>query len=253
VRSRLNIPIVAVTISSCLLFVPSAGACSRAFPTYTVKSDFLVRVTDRGKPLSGIEVEIRQEIKEPFRFETVVWNRTNDKGELLVQHLSAGMYFIETRHAEIGGEEAGELKVSDSPDALSELGLHWPAHVIFTLRQIQGLLAAERDPIHLFEKSTPLSGAPVLLIEAVSGEQIGATASDDHGHFGFPPSIGPGLYILRISERGLENKGQGTLIQGNIFVEVDANSAINELPKMNLIMTSCGLAASTDKDHLVNF
>jgi hypothetical protein len=237
-----------------VISVLDAHACSRAFPTYTVKSDFLVRVTDRGKPLSGIEVEIRREIREPeFRFETALWNRTNDKGELLIHHLPVGTYLIETRHAEIGGEEAGELKVSDSPDALSELGLHWPAHAIFTLRQIQGLLAAERDPIHMFEKSTPLSGVSVLLIDAFSAQQIGAAVSDDHGDFGFPSSIGPGLYILRISERGLENKGQDTLIQGNIFVEVDANSAVNQLPKMNLMMTTCGLAAATDKDHLVNF
>ncbi len=184
------LPMSTVIVAALGILVPKSQACTRNFPTYTVKSDFKVRVSYQGKPLSGIEVEIKREIREPeFHFETVVWNRTNDSGELLVQHLPAGTYFIETRHAEVAGGEAAELNVSDSPDALSELGLHWPAHTIFTLREIKGILAAERDPSDPFEKSNPLTDASVLLMDALSGRQIGATVSDDHGNFGFAPSV----------------------------------------------------------------
>jgi hypothetical protein len=131
--------------------------------------------------------------------------------------------------------------------------MHWPAHGVLTLRQIAGILASVKDIRNPFKQSEPLSGASVLLLDAKSGQQIGATVTNDQGHFSFDASVEPGLYILRISQHGLERRDQDNLIQGNIFVEVDTTSTNSELPKMNLIMTSCGLTAFTGPDQMATF
>src|SRR5579863_1412363 len=175
-------------------------ACSRSFPTYKVKSEFVVSVTYHEKPVSGIEVEISREVEKPdFHFEIAVWDRTDDYGQVHAQGLAPGRYLIVTRHMDIEGDEAFELEVSKSPDAVSKLGMAWPAHTAFTLRQIAGILASDKDIRNPFKQSEPLSGASVLLLDAKSGQQIGATVANDQGHFSFDASVEPGLYVLRIS------------------------------------------------------
>jgi len=239
-------------LTALVLFqVPPTEACSRSFPTYIVKSDFVVSVTNGGKPMRGIEVEINRADGSPD-LNTAAWNRTNGQGELAVQ-LPAGRYFIVTRHADIEGEDAGELVVGDSPTAQSKLELHWPGHSIFKLRQVKGTFTMELNPAHPLEESKPLAGALIQLLDAASARQIGATSADPRGNFNFSSTLAPGLYILRVSEQGLEGKNQDVLIQGNIFVEVDANSEQTEIPKMNLVMTSCGLAAWTTKKQMTVF
>jgi hypothetical protein len=239
-----------------LLLFPASRveACSRSFPRYVVKSDFVVSVTNDGKPLSGIEVEITKELRTPnFHHETAVLSRTNDQGEVAVHQLPNGNYFIVTRHADIEGEDAAELEVKDSPESRPGLVLRWPGRGVYKLKQVGGTLAAELDSNHPFERSRPLTGAVVLLVDALSNQQIGATSTDQHGDFSFAPTVPPGLYILHISEQGLESKDEDILIQGNIFLVVDSGSEQRAIPKMNLMMTTCGLSGWTGKDQMVIF
>ena len=130
-------------LCSPLFLTVHAIACSRVFPTYQVESDFVVLIADRGKPLSGIEVRVAREVKKPeFHFETVFWNTTDEKGEIAVHGLSPGRYFITATHADVESEQAAELEVSTkSPASRSKLTLDWPAHVIFGLQSIEGILS----------------------------------------------------------------------------------------------------------------
>lgn len=252
-RTVLNVAMSIAGISILLSSGREANACSMAFPQFEVASDFLVSVTNNGMPLQGIEVEVSREIDTPkFHFEVAFWDRTDEQGQVHVRGLSAGRYLIITRHARIEGMEAAELQVSTSPDVLFKLELHWPARQIFTLHQIAGVLAVDQDLHNPFTRSAPGAGASVLLLHAKSGQQIGATVANDHGRFEFSSTLEPGLYIMHISEQGLETR-EHELLQGNIFIEVDPKSANSELPKMNLTMTTCGLSAFTARDQLVTF
>lgn len=236
------------------LFPPFVFSCSRFFPTYQVGSDLVVVVNLDKKPLDGIEVWIGKEVHTPeFHFETAFWDRTDKEGKIRAHGLVKGRYLLTTRHADVEGGEAAELEVSASPEAKSELTFHWPAHQIFSLRQITGTLVADRDPRTPLTRTVPLANASVLLIDAISAQQLGATVTNDHGFFQFPSSVEPGLYILRLSEQGLGHKDRDDLIQGFIFVEVDGKATTAELPKMSLMMSTCGLTAFSDKDHMVIF
>ena len=225
----------------------SALACSRGFPTYEVTNDFTVSVTNHGKPLSGVEVKVRREVKKPsFHFENAFWDTTDANGDVSVRGLAAGRYFITVMHAGVESEQAGELEVgSKSSSARSRLTLEWPAHTVFPIQNLAGVVAVDRGLL-------PLPGAVMLLVDATSGQQIGAAVADQKGRFEFRGWVDPGLYILRISAQGVEKRA-GTLLSGSIFVRLDSEAKDKELPRLGLMMSSCGLSAYRDDDTMVIF
>jgi hypothetical protein len=225
----------------------SALACSRGFPTYEVTNDFMVSVTNHGKPLTGVEVKVLREVKQPsFHFENAFWDATDANGEVSVRGLAAGRYFITVMHADVESEQAGELEVgSKSSSARSRLTLEWPAHTVFPIQNLAGVVAADRG---LF----PLPGAVLLLVDATSGRQIGATVADQKGRFEFRGWVDPGLYILRISAQGVEKRA-GALLSGSIFVRLDTEAKDKELPRLGLTMSSCGMSGYREDNTMVVF
>jgi hypothetical protein len=228
------------TLGIMALLADPAMACSRVFPTYQVSNDFTVAVVDGNeKPLSGIQVKISHEVREPqYHFETATWSMTDEKGEISVRALPSGSYFITAVHDDVESDDAGQLEVG-SKSVASRVVLQWPAHAIFSLQDIAGVIAANKE-------MDPVPGVVVLLIQGSSGQQIGAEVTNDKGRFQFPNSIDPGLYLLRISTQGVQDRSGMRLLQGNIFVRLDSNAKDKELPRFGLVMSSCGLSGYKD-------
>jgi hypothetical protein len=223
-----------------------ARACSMSFPNLSVQRNFKVLVTHDGKPTDLVEVTISQlvEVNERFESKTVVSALTDNHGAADFTGLAVGEYFVVAKHAGVEGG-AAELKVVAEASAKSEISLIWPNGPIIKLQNVAGVLGVG-------DMKVPLANAEIVLVEALSAQEVGKASTDQNGWFNIE-GVKAGLYILRIAEPNADQKRPGTALKGNLRIEVDPRAENKELPTYGLIESGCGLAARGDANSMILF
>lgn len=200
------------------------GACSIVYAPINVGPDFKVKVEDRGRPVNGLRVEIKDY--------TAV---TDENGFALFHGVGPGSYFLTANH-EVDSLNGAALQVStDGPTGVI-VPLKWPTITPVSVRSLKGTI---RGPDFL--PGQPQPKLSLDLLEARSGRKLKSLQSNDRGEFDFETAA-PGMYFINLNPSGLIG-WSGDQITGQIVVDVDQGAATDSLD-LDLAWTSCGLMYS---------
>jgi hypothetical protein len=250
-----------MTLSVCLPH--GAFACSRALLQHTLGKRFDVMVSDRGKPIAGIEVKLFRVVGAELGYDRETRSvSSNAEGLASFSGVEPGSYRVVATHGAVGGEEA-DLKIVARESVETRLELRWPAGHIFLVQVAAG-------KFRIGETRESLSGAEVSLTEALPNRLADTTMTDQEGKFEFRGAR-PALYVLSIKQStrdggyprafkdivleflhiqdGSTGKGDAQDVNGQILVEVEPGAMDRNLPAMGLAMTDCGLETYLSLDR----
>lgn len=163
--------------------------------------DFTVTITHDGKPLAGVDVEIRAIGRTVFSAES------GSDGTVHVAQLESGEYWIAARFLGVGAAQ-GCFHVEKQPTSSAKNALHyeWGDDAPAT-RRVAGKLVENRpgkggSPLwnQLHRVDVPVVDAKLTLRSALTSDTF-RTSSDTNGEF-FMDGVPPGTYVLHV-EGGL--------------------------------------------------
>jgi hypothetical protein len=122
---------------------------------------------------------------------------------------------------------------------------------LFKVRRIEGSLEIRHlvvtsDGKHA-DQDTPLGKVDLKLRNALSGDVVKSSTTDDEGHFTLN-DVKPGSYVLHITQSAERNKL--LRIQGNLLIELRANAKELHLPLLALYMSDCGMVSNDGESPL---
>lgn len=215
----------------------AAIACTILFPTVHVGPTFRVLVTDRGRPVKGLRIQLTTGDDKSLTVQAAYEAVTDQKGSAVFNQIAPGRYFLAADHdAGIGDGFSVEVSTRDpigvSPGDPADGVLHikWPSKVPFQVRELKGTLRPD----------SPTGRLTVSLLEAITGKTILATETD--GAFSFPDQ-GPGIYFLKVLGY---STGEAESINGLIPVEL-TKDAPDERLDILVGESSCGLYYTDQK------
>jgi hypothetical protein len=223
-----------------LLIAPAlALACSaRSFLVQPVRPDFVVVVSHRSRPVSGVEIVVTP-IPGASALPTV---STDENGAAEVRDLPGGKYWLTASYR---GIEAGRELIEVIPDAKKpkkQFDFQW-ADDSYEMRMVSGKLTGLvkgdtgrplQDLIHPREVVHP--GVAIALKNAFSDEEYRAV-SDSEGVFVISP-LSPGTYILTIGG-GAKSLSGRTADPTTLVIDV-AESAKRDFLSLRLQDGGCG-------------
>lgn len=204
-----------------ILSAAVCSACTHFYPLVQVGPSFRVRVVDRGRPVTGLRLEINDR--------RVV---TDADGIALFADMQPGLFSVSLEHHS-DFQESVNLQVSPNGPANVTVPLIWPTTPIL-LRSLKGTLHA---PGYL--PGQPEPRLSLDLMEGISGRVVGSGHSDSNGEFNFPDAP-PRLYFLRVNPSGLKDWA-GNQITGMIAVALESSAQADGLD-LELGWSSCGLS-----------
>ena len=215
-------PLVATILSGL------AGACTLVYPTVRAGPNFLVTITDRGRPVQGLRLQL---VKDDARTSTrpdVIEAISDDRGLAQFNHVLPGSFFLSAAYD--GGIADGvTVKVSSDGPGGVMVPLKWPSEKPVRVRTVSGTL---RDPLRPRRFS-------VSLLEGLSARVIWTTDTDSGGEFTLP-NVTPGIYFLALKPFGAQTESSE---KGGDWIAIEVNSQADE-EKLNLDLgwSSCGLS-----------
>lgn len=251
--------IVGVVVAT-LLLVQTAQACSRVSIPTKVGPDFAVHVSDRGKPVVGIQV--RLEKYDPTGDEDISQEQqlglTDDDGTLRFSALEPGQYFVSVQRSGVGSDRLIEVGGFPEEDRQRLIEFEWPGRTILKSQTVSGRPSAwlsNTTGSHAYNIAFPIWGplkeAALVLLDANNGQPVWKGATDHLGRF-MAPGVKAGLYILEMRESRAHEPRSFFEIDDAIPIEVSQDAAQSELD-VELTMTSCGLSytAGCPEEHLI--
>jgi hypothetical protein len=232
-QTRKNILSALSTTLAALLVPIAADACSLVYPTAHVGPEFRVQVTDRGRPVQGLQINLVRYDELNSGSHDVSRSVTDPNGFVQFHDLTFGSFFVSAHHD--GGMADGVI-VKIEPDGPHDaiVQLKWPNSLRLRVTSVKGALrTADYYPQ---QTQAPLS---LSLLEGLSARVVVVTQSDNKGRFIFP-NVAPGIYFIRLNaaalERSLEAQDENLI---PVDVSPDAKRATLDL---DLAWTSCGLS-----------
>lgn len=205
-----------------------AGACTVAYPTVNVGPSFIVKVSDRGRPVQGLRLNlVRYDSRAPETLGTIEVI-TDDRGQARFNGVLPGSFSLSADH---DGGIADGVNIEVARDGPSDVivPLRWPSQNPVRVRTVSGEL---RDPL----KPLRLS---LSLLEGLSARVIQTTDTDSSGHFSLS-NVVPGIYFLRLNPFGVPI--QSTQQAGDLIAIDVSNEAEEEKLDLELGWSSCGLS-----------
>jgi hypothetical protein len=221
------------------LAAPASFACSATpLQLRKVPPEFTIAVTHRDKPIAGIEVRIfRARSTQP-----VFTHNTDERGGILVKHLSAGTYYVYASHQGFDAPTEWIEVVSRAGEkAARRIDIRW-ADWSYEISRVAGTLTGLipgntgnklMDLVHPL--STTYPGVAIELKHAFSGEGD-KSLSDSGGAFLFP-DVPDETYILTIA--GGMKSVSGVADITRLVLDVKQNSLRSSLP-LELRDNGCG-------------
>jgi hypothetical protein len=204
-----------------------AGACTISYPTVRVGSSFLVRVTDRGRPVQGLRLKLVRDDASMSEMH-ITGATTDDHGLAQFRDLLPGSLTLSAEH---DGGIADAVNVEVAPDGQTgvTVPLRWPSEKLVSVRTVSGTL---RDPL----KPRRFS---VSLLEGLSAHVIRTTDTDSDGQFTLP-NVPSGIYFLSL--KPFEAHAESSEKDGG-WIGIEVNSeAEEEKLDLDLGWSSCGLS-----------
>jgi hypothetical protein len=196
-------------------------ACSVFLRTITTGPDFLVTMTDRGRPINGLRLRVAGA------------QATTDKdGVAAFHHIAQGQYVVSADHDD-GVPDAVNLEVKTNGPRSVNVHLKWPAVPPIEVRSVTGAL-------NLAQRAAGASSCAfdVYVLDGLSGRVLQHEATTNSGAFNFS-DLPDGLYFLKVRQAA-STPNQFAPIEGLIGVSISPNAKQEQL-NLVLGMTSCGL------------
>ena len=218
-------------------------ACSNAFTPLDVGQRFVVEVSDNGKPLPGLKIELSTYAGlTADEGKTVTIITTGANGQATFKAVQPGMYYVAIKHPAASPFLA--IRVSQHPNnPAKKLTLEWPGMKFAQARSASGVLNGLASTDRGFLKDLgepiyrPLVGSKVTLSKAISNEVVGEGVTREEGKFDFR-DVPPGSYFLQV-EPPPENNLRWMQASGYIPIEVAPHSQVSSL-NLALTMAVCG-------------
>jgi hypothetical protein len=186
--------------------------------------DFTVKVSFRGRPISGVEVTLSgvDPLPDGSGKHATASGTTEFDGVAQFYAVPPGRYIAHVNQGLLA--QSQDVGVEAASTGTGELRLEWPLATI-AARNMRGWISAwERTTPQNRSRRVPLSDVPVQLFDLRSGQLVANTRTTDDGYYEFPDS-GNGLYVVRVSE------GRYPDMRGyDQAVEIASNSARDEMP-----------------------
>jgi hypothetical protein len=186
--------------------------------------DFTVKVSFRGRPISGVEVTLSgvDPLPDGSGKHATASGTTETDGVAQFYAVPPGRYIAHVNQGLLA--QSQDVGVEAANSGTGELRLEWPLATLAT-RSVRGWISAwERTTPQNRSQRVPLSGAQVQLFDLRSGELVDSARTSDDGYYEFPDS-GNGLYVVRVSE------GRYPDMRGyDQAVEVASNAGREEMP-----------------------
>ena len=231
---------------SCWLFVAvgcaGAAACSYSSRPVSVGQSFSVNVSDRGRPVGRLQIELTTEGKKKYR--TIAILKTDAKGIVEFKHVRPGRYFVGIKQPAFGYSE--EIRVRHHPPKENSVAFtfEWPGWKPLSTTTVSGSITgvARTDRGFLLDTPKPIYtsvvGAKLTLMNAVSDEPVETQISSDTGRFEFH-AVPTGLYLLHVETPVSHPPRWGFPDDGYVPIEVDSESKFGTLD-MVLDNAICG-------------
>ena len=248
------------TFLRCCLFTNvacvCAVACSSSSSPRAISRSFSVNVSDRGRPVVGLQIELTTEGRK--KDHTVATFKTDANGSVQFKRVRPGHYFVGIRQPAFGYSE--EIEVMRHPPKGSPEGFtfEWPGWKPLSTTTVSGSITglARTDRGLLLDTTKPIYGsvigAKLTLLKAVSDEAIETQISSNGGSFGFHV-VPAELYLLRVETPVSRPPLWGYPSDGYVPIEVDPGSKFGTLDVVldNAICgeLAWGRRAETDSLH----
>ena len=176
------------------VLMSQAFACSYFPPTYTVGTNFVVKVSSlEGATYPGVRVIlVRKHRVSKFVL-------TDERGTARFENVEPGDYSIEIDQLGIAGWDTAGLKVVDSSNKRAsdkqgaekqEIQLHWPSSEILQASELKGIFLAGGT-------AKPIATASLHLVHGLDGSLESRLLTDETGRFDLG-SPEPGLYFIKV-------------------------------------------------------
>lgn len=239
--------IVGVTFAT-LMLAHAAQACSRVSIPTKVGSDFGVRVSDRGRPIVGIQVKLD---KYNATTDDIAQEQqlvlTDYDGTVRFSSLEPGQYFVSVQRGSVGSDRLVEVGGVPEAERQRLVEFEWPGRTILKSQTVSGRLSAwlsNTTDSHAYNIAFPIWGplkeAALVLLDANNGQPVWKGATDNLGRF-MAPGVKAGLYILEMRDSRAHEPKSFFEIDDGIPIEVSPDAALPDLD-VELTMTSCGLS-----------
>jgi hypothetical protein len=234
-QNRCAISVSAGLATLVVIFSACIGrACTIVPETVEVGTEFQVKVTDRGRPVTGLRLVLSSSGWPGTQTKVVTVSFTNSDGYAHFSNLNMGSFWLASDH-DAGIGDAVVVNVSPNGPANKILLLRWPSREPLTVRSASGIL---RGPDYYPAQVQGLFS--ISLLEGILGREIETTRSDRIGRFSFATEIPRGIYFLRVNPSGLSG-WSGEQIEGMIAIEV-THEAMQGALDLDIGWTSCGLS-----------
>jgi hypothetical protein len=209
-----------------------AAACSSSSSRTAIGRSFLVNVSDRGRPVVGLQIELTTEGKK--KDHAVAIFKTDAKGSVQFENVRAGRYFVGIKQPAFGYSE--EIRVMQHPPKESAKGLafEWPGWKPLSTTTVSGSITgvARTDRGLLLDTTAPIYssvvGAKLTLMNALSDKPVEMQISSDAGRFEFH-AVPAGLYLLRVETPVSQPPRWRYPNDGYVPIEVDPRSKFGTL------------------------
>jgi hypothetical protein len=228
-----------VALSFTLFFVVgrlTLTACSISISGHEEVSDhFVVKVVTLGKPVTGLNLELRTiPLNRSKRGRLVSSGITDENGLAAFVAVRAGYYSVDIKHNTFPSSTTILARSHSRKSTHETITIEWPNIEILHVQSIAGLLNGQIKTGNPFSDQThpvvvPLSGAKLTLLEAVSENIVDSQTASDSGAFSFG-SAASGLFLLHVE--ATENPETHQIgYDGYIPIEIDSSA---NAPGLNL-------------------
>jgi hypothetical protein len=221
-----------------LLFVSSdVAACSTASNPTPLGRHFVVQVSDRGKSVVGLAIELSTDLRtgdEESRTVSII--RTDANGQASFKGVAPGLYYVAIKHPAFGYSieiEAMRHPPKGSPDNVT---FEWPRWKPLSTQTISGVLTGRtrtgRGTRTARDLMLDLTGKPVYgevegarltLSKAITNEAVDSQTTGSGGKFDFN-NIPRGLYFLRVETPVTKPSQWLYPVDGYVPIEVDPSA-----------------------------
>jgi hypothetical protein len=212
-------------LEAMLATITQGAACTIFYPVIPAAPSFQVHVEDRGRPVSGL----RMELKGRSLTKTAV---TGEDGTVRFQDIPPGDYHIEAEF-DAGIRDGATIQVTASGPKNATIPIRWPNQAPLIVQAPQGVLHWHKN-----EPDQRQSVLQVDLLDARTGKLQESTQTTSEGAFALK-TPGPGLYFLRVTPTNSAPEG-GIRAAVKIPIRVESHAPQLDL-ELDFGWSSCGV------------
>lgn len=212
-------------LEAMLATITQGAACTVFYPAIPAAPSFQVHVEDRGRPVSGL----RMELKGRSLTKTAV---TGEDGTVRFQDIPPADYHVEAEF-DAGIRDGATIQVTASGPKNTTIPIRWPNQAPLIVQAPKGVLHW-----HMTETDQRQSVLQVDLVDARTGKLQESTQTTSEGEFVLKTPQ-PGLYFLRVTPKSLTPAGGGR-VAGKVPIRVASHAAQVDL-ELDFGWSSCGV------------